>query len=139
MNYTIRVLGGAAIGGLLGYFAFVWLLGQGFYALILPGALLGVGASLARNRSVALAVVCGLLALGLGVFAEWKTAPFKQDKSLVFFLTHLHENPPLTLIMLALGGLMGFYLPFSKVTPGQRSMAGRDSSTIGPTRTAEEK
>ena len=27
---------GAAIGGVLGYFVFFWIAGQGFYALILP-------------------------------------------------------------------------------------------------------
>ena len=56
MKQTLLTLCGAVAGGILGYFAFGWLLGQGFYALMLPGGLLGLGAGLAKNRSVLLAV-----------------------------------------------------------------------------------
>jgi len=34
---------GAAAGGILGYFAFFWIAGQGFYALMVPGGLVGLG------------------------------------------------------------------------------------------------
>jgi hypothetical protein len=103
-------LAGAAAGGAGGYFAFVWLAGQGFYALALPGVLLGVGAGLmTRTRSLALAVTCGALALGLGVFAEWSRFPFVKDGSLVYFVTHLFDLRPLTLIFIALGGLGGVW------------------------------
>jgi hypothetical protein len=103
-------LAGAAVGGAVGYFAFVWLAGQGFYALALPGVLLGVGAGLlARRRSLALAVTCGVLALGLGAFAEWRQFPFVKDGSLTYFITHLFDLRPLTLIFIALGGLGGFW------------------------------
>ena len=35
----MRGLLGAAVGALVGYFAFEWILGQRFYAMILPGLL----------------------------------------------------------------------------------------------------
>jgi hypothetical protein len=63
MKRSMLVLIGAVAGGLVGYFGFLWIARQGFYALVLPGGLLGVGASLFPNRSTALCIVCGLLAL----------------------------------------------------------------------------
>ena len=58
------VLGGA-VGGVVGYLLFRWLLTKGFYALVMPGALLGLGAGLAtRGKSLTLArkipLVCGM-------------------------------------------------------------------------------
>ena len=40
----ILALAGAVIGGVLGYFGFLLLVEQGFYALALPGALAGIAA-----------------------------------------------------------------------------------------------
>ena len=82
MKRSVLVLIGAVAGGLVGYFGFLWIARQGFYALVLPGGLLGLGASLFANRSTALCIVCGLLALALGVLAEWQFAPFIRDGSL---------------------------------------------------------
>jgi hypothetical protein len=95
---------GAAMGGCLGYFAFFWVAQQGFYALILPAGLLGLCAGLcARRRSVVLAVVCGIAGLALGLFTEWRFAPFVADNSLAYFITHVHQLKPITMIMLGLG------------------------------------
>jgi hypothetical protein len=46
----------------------------------------------------------------LGVFAEWWTAPFIDDRSFGYFLAHLHQLKPVTLIMISLGGLCGYWL-----------------------------
>jgi len=101
---------GAALGGTLGYFLFGWLLRQGFYALALPGVLLGLGCGfLLKQRSLALAIVCGLAGLALGMFAEWKHLPLETDRSLGYFVTHLHQLRPFTLLMLALGAAGGFW------------------------------
>ena len=101
---------GAALGGVVGSIGFLWIAKQGFYALALPGALMGLGCSLlARHRPMALAVTCGVLALAVGVYCEWRFAPFIKDSSLGFFLTHLHELRPITMIMIALGGGFGFW------------------------------
>ena len=46
MKQDCLVLLGAVIGGLLGYVVFFWLAHQGFYGLVVPGGLLGIGAGL---------------------------------------------------------------------------------------------
>ena len=94
----------AAIAGCVGYFAFFWITSQGFYALILPPALLGLAAGYAvGERSQPFAIACGAAGLALGVFTEWKFAPFKADPSFVYFVTHIQETRQLTQILLAVG------------------------------------
>jgi len=105
----VRGIAGAAIGGALGYFAFFWIVRQGFYALIIPPALLGAGAGLcARGRSVPLAAICAVAGLALGLFTEWQFAPFNTDTTLSYFLTHVHELTPVTLIMLLIGTIVAY-------------------------------
>ena len=71
---------------------------------------MGLGCGLlAKRSSMALAVVCGVLAVVVGVFCEWRFAPFVADGSLGFFLAHLHQLRPITFIMLVLGGVFGFW------------------------------
>jgi hypothetical protein len=99
----------AAIAGCVGYFAFFWITRQGFYALILPPALLGLAAGYAVGaRSQVFAIVCGFAGLALGIFTEWKFAPFKADGSLVYFVTHIQELKPLTQILLAVGTVISY-------------------------------
>jgi hypothetical protein len=106
---------GAAIGGWLGYLAFFWIARQGFYALVLPAGLLGLGAGLlARRRSRPLAVLCGSAGLALGLFTEWRFEPFVADKTLPYFLCHLHLLRPLTMIMLALGAFVSYRLALGR-------------------------
>jgi F0F1-type ATP synthase assembly protein I len=108
-----RGIAGASLGGLIGWFAFFWIARQGFYMLVLPGGLLGVGAGLLMKRgSVLFAIACGVVALALGTLAEWRLAPFRAEASLGYFLSHLHQLRPLTLIMIALGGFIGFWAAF---------------------------
>ena len=114
MKQSILVLIGAVAGGLVGYVGFLWIAHQGLYALVLPGGLLGVGASLFQNRSTAICIACGLLALALGFLAEWQFAPFITDRSLSYFLSHVHQLRPITLIMIAAGAFIGFWAPFSR-------------------------
>jgi hypothetical protein len=121
MKQHLLVLGGALAGGLLGWLAFFWLAGQGLHVPALPGALLGLGAGLPKNRSVVLAGVCGLLATGLGLVAEWRLAPFVKDGGFGFFLLHVHELGLFTLLMIVLGGLIGFWGPYSRIEPRPRT------------------
>ena len=110
MESWLLGLVGAAIGGWLGYLAFFWIASQGFYALPVPGAVLGIGCGLlAQRRIMVLAIICGLAALSLGLFTEWRFRPFIADKSLSYFLGHLYELKPSTLLMIALGGVFGFW------------------------------
>ncbi len=101
---------GAIAGAIVGGAIFQWVLGQGFYMLALPGALIGLGAGyLSRTRSLALAIFSAVLAAIAGIYLEWKTAPFIADGSLSYFVTHLHKLTPVTQIMWAIGVLFGFW------------------------------
>lgn len=115
MKTSYLVLCCAVLGGYLGYKAFFWLTGQGFYGLVLPGGALGLLAGIPPNRSRMVAIVCGLLALLLGIYAEWQFAPFARDASLGYFVTHLHHLRPATLLMILAGGGLGFWIPFRRV------------------------
>lgn len=100
---------GAAAGGALGYLVFGWILSQGFYAMIIPGAALGLGFALAaRCHRAGYGVICAVLALGLGLFTEWKHFPFVADESFTYFLTHLQQLKPMTWIMIGLGCVFAF-------------------------------
>jgi hypothetical protein len=109
LNATVT-LAAATAGGLVGYFIFGWLVSQGFYAPALPGVFLGFGGGLvAKQRNVPVAAICGVVALALCLFAEWRHFPFAHDDSLTYFLAHLADLRPLTLIMVGLGGFAGFW------------------------------
>lgn len=108
---------GAAVGGLLGVLAFRWMWSYGYYALVLPGALLGLGAGIGAGRtSWVRGVVCAVAALALGLGVEAYYRPFELDDSLGYFLRHLHQLQPPTLIMLAAGTLLGGWLGRDPVT-----------------------
>lgn len=105
-----RGLVGAVLGGGAGYFIFGWLAGQGFYAVALPGVLLGVGAGwLGRGNSTAFSLGCGVLGLGLGVFSEWAQFPFIKDSSFGYFIRHFLDLKPISLLMISLGGAAAFW------------------------------
>ena len=106
----VRGIAGAVVGGLLGYFLFRWLYANGLYGLMIPGALLGLGAGLAaRGKSVPLGVICAVAGLAVGVYSEWSIGRFKQDPSLLFFITHVHHLPVVKLLMLGLGSAAAFW------------------------------
>lgn len=115
MKQAVFVLGGAVLGGLVGHFAFGWLVHQGFYGLVLPGGLLGLGAGLSPCRSRWPSAVCGVLALVFGLVTEWRFFPFNADPGLGYFLSHVHQLKPITLLMLAAGTAIGFWVPFRRV------------------------
>jgi hypothetical protein len=45
----------------------------------------------------------------LGLFTEWRFAPFIADSSFGYFITHIHDLSIITLIMITIGGLCGFW------------------------------
>lgn len=102
---------GLLAGGVLGYQAFFFLARQGFYAMILPGTMLGLGCGvLSGVRSLRLGIASGLSAVLLGIYTEWRFAPFVADDSFSYFIWHLGSLKPVTLVMIAVGGLCGFWL-----------------------------
>jgi hypothetical protein len=115
---------GGMVGGYVGYSLFFWITRQGYYAMILPGALLGLGCGLlSRHVSVPRGVVCGVAGVVLGFFTEWKFQG-KAGSSFTDFVAHAHTLGPVTLFMIAVGGLVAFWL-------------GKDGGYGGPARSLE--
>ena len=72
---------GAVVGGAIGFYAFKWLLTQGYYGLALPAIVLGVGFAMAARRSMwSGGLFCAIAGLMLMIFSEWKMFPFGQEK-----------------------------------------------------------
>jgi hypothetical protein len=115
MKDTVLLFVGAAVGGIIGYYGAVWMARQGFYALVLPGGLLGIGAALGKSKSIAPAILCCIAAIALGLFTDWRIEPFIKDASLGFYLKHLSDLMPVTFLMIAAGAALGFWLPFRRM------------------------
>lgn len=115
-------LAGALAGGILGYFLFLWIARHGFYALMLPGGLVGVGGAIfAKHRSIPRGVLCGIIALVTGLFCEWRFERFIEDDSFGYWVTHLHKLSPITLLMIAGGAVFGYWFSVGREgTPAPR-------------------
>ena len=101
---------GAIAGGIVGFYGFGWFYRYGFYAMILPGALLGAGCGLlAGTRSHLRGALCAAAALALSLYTEWAFFPFIADGSFGYFLRHIPDLRPVSLLMIALGTFAGFY------------------------------
>lgn len=101
---------GAVVGGVVGWFVFAFLVSQGFYALALPGALVGLGfGGLSRRPMIAGGIFCAIVAVALMVFCEWHHWPMIEDESLGFFLTHLHDLRFMTWLFLGIGAICAFW------------------------------
>lgn len=99
---------GAVLGGVLGHRIFVWLYQQGFYGLMIPGALLGLGCNLFSSRpSKARGVACGIAGVVLGLYSQYV---FQGTKTFGYLVAHVYELTPITLIMIAAGGGFAFWL-----------------------------
>ena len=119
---------GAVVGGIVGYYAYVWMLGYGLYAIILPGTLVGLGFGLfSRQKCVLCGIACGVVGVALGIFSEWRIFPLIEDDSFAFFVTHLHQLRPATLLLIGLGGLFSFWFGVGRDAANGRR-AGRDTS-----------
>jgi len=106
----LRGVAGAAVGGVVGYFVFRFLARQGLYGIMIPGALVGLGAGLAaRGRSIVLGAICAVAAVGLAIYAEWSAFPFAKDQSFSFFLAHVHELRAVKLVMMGLGAAFAYW------------------------------
>ncbi|MFT5468228.1 MAG: hypothetical protein ACI8UO_003337 [Verrucomicrobiales bacterium] len=109
------VLIATAIGGAIGHHAFILILREGFYALILPGLGVGLGASFARNPSKILALVLGLEALVLGLFSEWiRLREFTNfDADFFYFVMNSQNLKGFIWLMIAVGGIVAWWLAWT--------------------------
>lgn len=113
-NWPLGLLG-AIIGAAIGSLGFHLLLQGGFYGIALPGTLVGYFCGkFSGGHSKPLGIVCGVIALLLGLLLEWHYFPFLADDSLGYFLTHIHELRTMTQLMIALGTICGYWLGAGK-------------------------
>ena len=100
-----RGIGGAIVGGLLGYLLFKWLLTMGFYAGMVPGGFIGAGFGMAAGRKMGwtAAILCGLAGLMFGSWADAATNDPAQN--LLEYFGQYHLVPDMNKILIALGAL----------------------------------
>src|SRR4051794_8504318 len=108
MKQNLLAFFGALAGGIVGYCVFFWMARQGFYALALPGGLLGMGAGIVKTRSILVALACAPAAAVLGLVAEWRFAPFAANESFSYFLAHVPSLSAVTLVLILVGSVIAF-------------------------------
>lgn len=114
----VRGVLGLAAGAIAGFYLFQWLAQQGFYALAIYGALMGLTCSFAsRIYAPALAVICGVTAAGVLFVAEWKVLPFAADDSFAYFISHFHRKSIVQLAMFALGVVFAAWFGLGRAHP----------------------
>ena len=100
-----------------------------------------VAACWRRHPSIARGIVCGIAALGLGLFAEWKFFPMVKDDSFQYFLKHVKDLSPVTILMIGdrhadrllgrqrrrISGLRGIGPATGKAEPAPRASENRVS------------
>ena len=102
---------GMVVGGAVGYWAFFWFARNGFYALMLPGGLLGLGCSLfSANRSNVRGIICAVAGLALTVYTDWGFERLNADPSFPYFVTHYHQLGPVTLLLTGLGTAIAYWM-----------------------------
>lgn len=112
-RYLVPLLGGL-IGAALGYFLFSWVMRQGFVPLALPGGFIGIGAGLFKGpRTIWPSIALGIFGLIWGAFCYWKFLAGEQYP-FTTFLSNPQDLPAIHLGLLALGGLVAFWIPFRR-------------------------
>ena len=107
---TVLGLIGAVAGGVFGHMLFFWFVKYNFYAMVFPGAFLGMGCGLlSRHSSKLRGAVCGAAALLLGLHTEWTFRPFIDDDSFSYFLLHVGLLTPVAQIMIGLGAAIAYW------------------------------
>jgi hypothetical protein len=112
---------GGIVGGVIGFYIFHWAVRQGFFALIVPGAMVGMIAGFGiGSRSQPFAIACGVAGLAVGLFTQWTFVNRAVTMDLMEFLMKIKDQKPLTLIMLVLGTFFSYRLALGFDQPGSR-------------------
>lgn len=98
---------GGVVGFAIGAAIYLWLWrNYSVLALVLPGALLGLGVERTANgHSQFRGLLCAIVALVGSVILDWKERPFVDDASLLFYTQHIWKQTPVVLLMAAGCGL----------------------------------
>lgn len=103
---------GATIAACGGYWI-VWRVSQqNLYMPVLPGAFAGLACGfLSVSSSKVRGILCAGIALGAGLYTQWKVLlrRVETDGSFLDFLAHIHTETPVTLAMLAIGTFLGYW------------------------------
>lgn len=104
---ALGIFGGAVLGCLAFHFAIM----AGFYAMVAPGALVGLGCG-AQSKAIsnALGIAAAGVGLALGLLLEWHYFPFRKDDSLAYFLQNLGDLKTGTWVMILAGSGLAFFL-----------------------------
>jgi hypothetical protein len=106
----VKGIAGAIVGGAIGYGVFVMLSRFGIYAIILPGALIGIAASYgSRMYSLPLGIICAVAALPVSLLAHGHLFRFIQDDSLQYLFLNFYKLPTMELVMMLFGVFAAFY------------------------------
>jgi hypothetical protein len=102
---------GALLGAAVGYVAFFTLLNRaGLYAMVLPGALIGIGRVMgSKTKSIPLGIVCGVAAVVLSLYLEWRVTPLPEGATFIEFLQRLPDRPFRSQASLIAGPLMALW------------------------------
>ena len=109
----------ACVGAMVGAGVGVWVSNlawrSGLYAVIVVGILTGFGAILlARRGNWGVALVAGVIGLAGGILAEWWILPMRDDDSLTYFVTHIHQVYPFDLLIIGVGAVCAAYIGWRK-------------------------
>jgi len=119
MDWSLPLaVAGTLAGAALGALAFWGLLKYGFYAIMLPGLLAGLGGGYPlKRRVIALGIFAAVVSLVTMVLAEWWNRPFVKDESLTFFLKHLDQLNRGAILMMVLGVAAAFWFGMGREKP----------------------
>ena len=100
---------GAIIGGAVGVALVYWLRNQGFYAMMIPGAFVGLGAHVASPYPSNLrGAILGVAGLFVGVVTEWAVF-WSGDPKFTVFLQEFPKQPTITFLMIGAGAIMAYW------------------------------
>ncbi len=102
---------GAVIGAGVGVGVAKMAAGAGFYAVIVVGVMAGVGAMVfSKKGGVGVGVLVGVVAICASLWAEWYCFPFLADGSLGYFVAHVGDLKPFSLLLHGVGAVAGGWI-----------------------------
>ncbi len=114
MAYPLACLG-ALLGAALGAGATRMAMYAGLYAIMVVGVLTGLGAiTLSRRGGWGVAIIAVIVALSASLCTEWWCFPFDADDSLGYFVRHIGDLPPFSLLMHAIGAAAAGFIAWRR-------------------------